>query len=208
MKKLMLFLALFFSVALVSNASALTLTSLEIRGYSVGLDVPVVWNTLGNEHWILGVSRSPNPLTSGDFENAGNYPASINFEFNPGESIYLFSETGRFYNGYSYDLFSGTENFTLFVNGIGYTQFNILWGDESNPTDFTFTATQSGPFTLEFLGFGYDEVSDLSLTPNGNGSNDAAYRLTYNVPEPTTVLLLGIGLIGLAGLSRKKFFKK
>ena len=27
------------------------------------------------------------------------------------------------------------------------------------------------------------------------------------IPEPTTLLLLGIGLIGVAGLSRKKFFK-
>ena len=28
------------------------------------------------------------------------------------------------------------------------------------------------------------------------------------VPEPTTLILLGAGLVGLVGLGRKKFFKK
>ncbi len=43
-------------------------------------------------------------------------------------------------------------------------------------------------------------LSDISFSTNGGAVSP--------VPEPATVLLLGSGLIGLAGYGRKKFFKK
>jgi len=60
-----------------------------------------------------------------------------------------------------------------------------------------------------FLGDDFTGLVEPQLTLNGLGlSHISAYKSTGSpIPEPATMILLGIGLIGVAGLGRKRIIK-
>ena len=114
--------------------------------------------------------------------------------------------------------FTGDGGFSLNVGGTtGGTVSFVLWGSDA---DTYFTADQciaclgpfSGPAFSGTTGGTFDATGTFSLTLLGEITHTEAGVTSFDaeakVPEPATLLLLGSGLIILAGYGRKKFFKK
>ena len=138
----------------------------------------------GYVHWVEW--HTPNPVTLRSFNliamNEGmDERAFSNFE--------LFA--GSAYGSYASIYDSGSVNYS------GYEEF------ESDVAAtiaqyFRIEFVQSGPLTdLDAIGPRIIELDGFDTFLDGSGGGDP-------VPEPTTILLFGLGLLGLAGVSRRK----
>lgn len=81
---------------------------------------------------------------------------------------------------------------------VGPTAFLLVKDGNHSPAWYLFNLTD----------FGWNGTADLVLSnfwPAQGAISHVTLYGTQAVPEPATMLILGVGLIGLAGYSRKKF---
>ena len=153
-------------------------------------------------------------LETGDVFEMNYQSTGNNWDPKAGDAIakardgdsYLKVTDGDMLEFYSYHNFFGTSTqlnawFNLTENDTGYSFDPTVWGD--TPHYWPWDSSWHNPLLSQM----FMEGSLYTFDTEGWGYRSEDPMYGNAVPEPATMLLLGSGLLGLAGFSRRKFKK-